>query len=64
MKVRDIFRFRAASECGLGDRWHAFADCHQITGNRCIPISVGANDAERALCWTCVGRLTRETIAS
>lgn len=55
--VRTIFRFRASSKLGLGDRWHAFEDCHQITGNGCVATTTGTSDPERALCWTCVSRL-------
>jgi hypothetical protein len=61
--VSDSFCWLARSvahpEWGPALRLHYYSDCPQITGNGCQPVPVHevANDGERPLCWTCVGRL-------
>lgn len=56
--LREVFRFRARSALGLGDRLHAYADCHQITGNGCVAVE-DPSGPERPLCWSCVRRFGR-----
>jgi hypothetical protein len=59
VSLRTIFKYRASSEYGLADRWHAFSDCWQITGNHCVAV-INNTGPERPLCWSCVQRLMSE----